>query len=364
MPDKEKSTKKKKKQKKPQPPAEPTQAQKNLLMDMMFSFIGVCSQPDKLKEFQRESLNLFQKSCKKSRMTAGTTTDMPGKTVYHEEFRSNQDGAEQTSQNPELLSVSCGYFKNIVLKMLFPAKRMEVLRYILVETNGAVFDNLLDYSNSQYSLASLLMELMQLDCSESNNAWPYDDDEQPNEEAKKKQEKELAEKKVIQKLLEEKKGQIVSKLITKLSYSNRNDMEAALSASQILIDLVETEKTIELFFADDAKHLQTIIDLAADCENKSNQAYLLHVLLTIAKHLKPDSKSRLTTNDKGSDDDGTETERSPQNMFDKDLAVNAKALKFLQLVHESNLLSYLVMMLSSDNEETYENQYQRVRKFG
>ena len=98
-----------------------------------------------------------------------------------------------------------------------------------------------------------------------------------------------------------------------------------------------------------------MIDLAADCENKSNQAYLLHVLLTIAKQLKPDTKNRLTANDKGSDDDGTETERSPSNMFDKDLPVNVKTLKFLELVQESNMLSYLVMMLSSDNEETYEN---------
>lgn len=70
--------------------------------------------------------------------------------------------------------------------MLFPAKRMEVLRYILVDTNGAVFDKLLDYSNSQYSLASLLMELMQLDMNENGNSWPYDDDEQPDEETKKK----------------------------------------------------------------------------------------------------------------------------------------------------------------------------------
>lgn len=88
-------------------------------------------------------------------------------------------------------------------------------------------------------------------------------------------------------------------------------MEAALSASQILIDLVEIEKTIEIFFTNDAKYLQQMINLAADCENKSNQAYLLHVLLTIAKQLKPDTKNRLTANDKNSDDDGTENERSP-----------------------------------------------------
>lgn len=56
---------------------------------MLFSFIGVCSQPEKLQDFQRESLNLFSNSCTQSRMTAGTTTDMPGKTMYHDDFKAN-----------------------------------------------------------------------------------------------------------------------------------------------------------------------------------------------------------------------------------------------------------------------------------
>ena len=71
-------------------------------------------------------------------------------------------------------------------------------------------------------------------------------------------------------MLEEKKADIVGKLITKLSHINKNDMEAALSASQILIDIVEIEKTIEIFFENDAKYLHQLIVLAVDCENKSN----------------------------------------------------------------------------------------------
>ena len=71
-------------------------------------------------------------------------------------------------------------------------------------------------------------------------------------------------------MLEEKKADIVGKLITKLSHINKNDMEAALSASQILIDIVEIEKTIEIFFDNDAKYLHQLIVLAVDCENKSN----------------------------------------------------------------------------------------------
>lgn len=107
-----------------------------------------------------------------------------------------------------------------------------------------------------------------------------------------------------------------------------------------------------------------MINLAADCENKPNQAYLLLVLLTIAKQLKPKNKSGLAAGEKGSDYDQDETERTTQNMFDTNLPQNAQTLKFLSLVHETNLMNYLVMMIGSDDIERYENQYEVVRKFG
>lgn len=61
---------------------------------------------------------------------------------------------------PELLPVSCGYFKNILLKILLK-QRKQVIKYLLLDTEGRTFDQLLKYVR-YHSLADLLMELMQL----------------------------------------------------------------------------------------------------------------------------------------------------------------------------------------------------------
>ena len=59
---------------------------------------------------------------------------------------------------PELLPVSCGYFKNILLKTLLK-QRKQIIKYILLDTEGRTFDQLLKYIR-YHSLADLLMELM------------------------------------------------------------------------------------------------------------------------------------------------------------------------------------------------------------
>ena len=83
---------------------------------------------------------------------------VPAEGEDQEEVDLNQ-GEQQTDEYPELLQVSCGYFKNIVQKIM-ARKRLELLKYMLIDTEGRVFDALLHYSGEQYSLASLLMELM------------------------------------------------------------------------------------------------------------------------------------------------------------------------------------------------------------
>ena len=66
-----------------------------------------------------------------------------------------------SGEKPKLLSVSCGYFKNIVLKILFKQKD-KVLKYLLQTTKGRIFDVLVEYAGEHYSIASLLMEIMQV----------------------------------------------------------------------------------------------------------------------------------------------------------------------------------------------------------
>jgi hypothetical protein len=150
-------------------------------MDMLFSFIGVSSRDStgaSISQVQ-DRLNLNAASCQKSRQTAGTTDKLPGSTDHHKVFSETMSsGGESMRQSlaasqrsfsapadlsdfvPELLPVSCGYFFNIIRKLLMK-QRKQVIRYLLLETEGRTFDRLLKYVN-YHSLADLLMELMQL----------------------------------------------------------------------------------------------------------------------------------------------------------------------------------------------------------
>jgi len=68
-------------------------------------------------------------------------------------------------------------------------------------------------------------------------------------------------------LLEKKKILVVSELIKTLSHKNRDDQEASLNARSVLIDLIETEKTFEIFMKNEAQLISTIVELAADPSN-------------------------------------------------------------------------------------------------
>ena len=68
-------------------------------------------------------------------------------------------------------------------------------------------------------------------------------------------------------LLEQKKIMVVRELINTLGHKNRDDVEASLNAKAVLIDLIETEKTFELFMNDDAAMISQMVELAADPSN-------------------------------------------------------------------------------------------------
>jgi Mg/Co/Ni transporter MgtE len=76
-------------------------------------------------------------------------------------------------------------------------------------------------------------------------------------------------------LLEQKKIMVVKELIKTMSHKNFADQEASLNARSVLIDLIESEKTFEIFMNNDAELIGKIIELAADPSNQFNQQYLL-----------------------------------------------------------------------------------------
>ena len=73
------------------------------------------------------------------------------------------------------------------------------------------------------------------------------------------------------KVLQEKKLFVIGSLINVLGHRNQNDIEDSLNATQILIEMVELEKTFEIFMMDGAEKVGAIIELAVDCSNQHNQ---------------------------------------------------------------------------------------------
>lgn len=52
---------------------------------------------------------------------------------------------------------------------------------------------------------------------------------------------------------------VINELISKLSHKNRDDIESSLNAKSVLIDLIETEKTFELFLENDCDKIQSYL---------------------------------------------------------------------------------------------------------
>ena len=126
---------------------------------MLFSYIGAGSEQDEQESIrvQQEKLNLYSNTINMpSRATAGTVDLMPGKNPTIE----MSHGQAFHTHKPQLLPVSCGYFFNIV-RQLLTKQRKQVLRFILLDAEGKIFDQLME--NIEYhSLTDLLVELMQI----------------------------------------------------------------------------------------------------------------------------------------------------------------------------------------------------------
>lgn len=195
-----------------------------------------------------------------------------------------------------MLPISCGYFKNILLKVLLK-QRKQVLKYLLLDTQGRTFDQLLKYIR-YHSLADLLMELMQLSVvyqhaasavgaasqvfEESNKDGSDGDKTGENGEGaaadgkdednilKKQAPNMSGEQAQMYRILQRKKVMVVDGLLSTLSYKNRSNLDDSINATEILIELVEIEKTFDIFMMNKADKVGTIMELAVDCSNSFN----------------------------------------------------------------------------------------------
>jgi hypothetical protein len=159
----------------------------------------------------------------------------------------------------------------------------------------------------------------------------------------------------MKKLLEEKKIMVVKELIKTMSHKNRDDTEASLNARSVLIDLIETEKTFEIFMNNDAALIAQIVELASDPSNQFNQHYLLQVLLVISKQLKPGSQSQNLFKDLDEDEQYGKQGGDAMN-FDIETTNSKYLLKYLKIVNKQDFVYHLLIMINS-NEIGIEDQY-------
>jgi hypothetical protein len=106
-------------------------------------------------------------------------------------------------------------------------------------------------------------------------------------------------------ILQQKKVMVVDGLLGVLSHKNRSNVDDSINATEILIELVEIEKTFDIFMMNKADKVGTIMELAVDCSNSFNQRYLLQILHAVSKQLKSVHEQQNVFKDL--DEDGQET---------------------------------------------------------
>ena len=300
---------------------------------------------------------MFSSRTNQSRSTAGTIDILPG--PLNDSILGNSAKFTEkifvNALKPELLPVSCGYFKNIILNILLK-QRKTVLTYILLETKGILFDQLVSYIEYT-SLADLLIDLMQINSpvyeppQKQQSGWDEDDDDKKSDGEEEKEEKKepvLSEDQLYMKsILATKKSMVIDELISKLSHKNHNDIESSLNAKSVLIDLIETEKTFELFLENDCEKIDKLFELALDPSNAFNQQHILSILMTVCKQLKPQNQAQNIFKDL--DEEG---DKKDPNQFDIESQHSKNLLKFLNIVEKQQVMYNLVIFMNSDDTST------------
>lgn len=136
------------------------------------------------------------------------------------------------------------------MRQLLNKQRKQVLRYILLDCEGRIFDKLIDNIH-QHSLMDLLIELMQINFPVFSVKKELEDDGSPV--MYKEDGNALTDdQKTMVKVLNNKKNRVISRLLDMLDHRNSSDLEQSLNSCSVLIELIDNDKTIELFFNNDA----------------------------------------------------------------------------------------------------------------
>jgi hypothetical protein len=119
-----------------------------------------------------------------------------------------------------------------------------------------------------HSLSDLLIEMMQLNFPAFQ--FKLNSDDMDDTQASDTKPEISDEQKLMLDRLQKKKEMVIGRLLNGLSHSNRGNIEVSLNSCTVLVELIEIEKTFEMFFANNCVYIRRIIELAIDPSNEFN----------------------------------------------------------------------------------------------
>lgn len=133
-------------------------------------------------------------------------------------------------------------------------------------------------------------------------------------------------------------------------------MDDSLNSMTVLTELIETERSLDLFFQNDAKFLRRLFDLSVDPLNSFNHKFLLNLILTVCKTMKPQNNNIFKDLDEDSE---------KEKKFDPETTLGKQILKIFKIVKETNYIYNLLLLINTGDREVFHNQqFEDVPKIG
>jgi hypothetical protein len=202
----------------------------------------------------------------------------------------------------EMQPILCGYFNKIVQALLGKIKQ-KMLHYLLIHRKGDVFLKLTRFLH-HHSLSQLLVELLLIKIvsakaqggpqSSFRDRFSSDTDERDNEESEEKKALDptdgmTEQERQMYDVLCERKQEVITFLLSKLSSKN-TDLEETMNAHSVLLELADNEQTYGKLV--EKENLTQLIKNACDLDNRVSQAYALNVMIFIIREF-PDYEKQI-----------------------------------------------------------------------
>ena len=187
------------------------------------------------------------------------------------------------------LPILCGYFLKVMEQLLDKQKQL-TLEYLLIHQEGRIFNGLLRHLD-HHSLATLLIKLIEQQIQpEKKDKWDASDNSDLDMEQETAEPELTPDQIFMQQVLKEKSTMVVTTLIERLSYRNKDDLHLTLNASTVLCEFCENEAFFKIFTS--AEVMGKIVNVVTCTdENLLNQPYALNFLTQIVNQFSEQESS-------------------------------------------------------------------------